>query len=388
MTTAHQLRLYTRTGTLTHVLTDFLSLAYARRVNEVGFCQFTISGSHSAVASLDPDAAPVVEVWRKDYASASDWRCDFAGRIRYRQQRTDANGIDSCTLRAVDGIGLLALCTVAYTAQTASRNTWTATPAETIAKQIVTYNATSAGTVADGREVAVSLSGVTVEADAAGGSTITTSCAWQNVLAALRGITAVGNGDFDMIRTAPAVWEFRWYSSQRGTDRSTTVVFALNYGNMAQPQLTEDHTNEPTVAIVGGQGVEGARTVAIVTGPNFALDANAAEIFINASHLSDATELIAVGAARLNAERAVEDIQFEALQTPGSRYAEHYDLGDLVAVRYLTYSAIKQITAITVEVTGDGESITIDTSAISTVYHIAAAQAVTVTDSVVGVSVV
>lgn len=382
MTTAYTIRTYTSAAVLTHVLTDFLGLVYSRRVAEVGMCQFTLNGDHSAVADLDPDADPTIEVLRRDSLASTAWRVEFAGKIRQRDQYTDANGLPLCTLSAVDGIGLLALATVAYPAQTAGRNTWTSTPAETVAKQIVTYNLTSAGTLVDGRKTAVTITNISVEADAAGGSTITYSCAWQNVLAALRSVAAIGNGDFDMIRTAPGAWQFRWYSAQRGVDRSASVVFALNYGNMAQPRLVQNHLNEATVAIVGGQGEESSRTVVTVTGPNYRPATNAAEIFVNASHVSSTVELTAIGQARLSDLRAVQDLDFDAIQTPGCRYADDYDLGDLVTARYKNYSAIKQITGVTVELTGDGaERIAIDTSTVATIYHIAMTDSVTVAES-------
>ena len=379
MSTTYTIRTYTSAGEPTHVLTDFLGLAYSRRVNEVGSCQFVLAGEHAAVDNLDPDDGPLVGVWRRDSQASGGWRVEFAGRVRGREQSTDESGVGRCTVTAIDGIGLLAMATSGYYARKGGQTYWPSSPAETVAKQLVQFNLTSSGTVSSGRRTAVTLSGVSIEADGAGGTVITFSCAWQNVLDALRSVSALGNGDFDMVRTAPGAWEFRWYDGQRGSDKRASVVFALNYGNMARPRLVQNSMNEATVAIVGGQGEEGARTVVVVFGPNYRPNTNAGEIFVNASHLGTTSELIATGQARLNAIRATQDLDFEAIQTPGSRYVEHYDLGDLVTARYRSYSTTKKIVGVNVELNNSGdERIAIDTSTVEMIFHLAVSDAVTV----------
>lgn len=346
------LRTYDDAGGLTHVITDYLQVGYSRRVMRPGRCMFVLGMGHGAIADLVLGA--VVEVWRRDAALGLDWRCEFAGLWRGETRADDENGVSTYTGVAVDGIGLLELAAVGYAAGSSGRNTWSASKAETVAKALMTYNLTASGTLVDGRKSAVTAPGVSVQADGAGGNTISFSCAWYRLLDALQEVARVGGGDWDMVRSGVGTWEFRWYTGQMGTDRSGSVVFATNYGNMRRPRLVRDYVSERTVAIVGGQGEEAARAVVVRTGANYDADVNWGETFVDARNAETTAALQAAGDARLGELQAREQLSFEVVQTPGSSYGVHYDLGDLVSGRYWDVSATKQIVGVSVEFAEQG----------------------------------
>lgn len=359
MTVSYQLRTYTPAGVLTGIITDFLDLSYKAEVNSPGQLLFKLPAGHRAIKTFVLDAQ--IEVWRSDLAGGIPWYCDFYAFWRGEQRTASSDGITTYTAICVGQLDLLRRSVVAYPANTANRNTYTSTSAESIAKTLVTYNATSAGTTGDGRKRNVTTVGVSVESDAAGGNTIDFTCTWQNLLAALQEVASIGGGDYELHKTAARAWQFRWRNGQLGTDRSASVSFALQYGNMANPQLVRDSTTEKTVAIVGGQGEESDRTIVVRTGANYDAEENAIECFVDARQLTVTDSLNARGDAELANTRQRNKLTFDVLQIPSTRYGEHYFLGDLVTGYYEGITSVQKIKRVTVSLTAQGnESIKVE----------------------------
>lgn len=363
MSAEYAVHFFTTAGVRFGLVTDYSSLTLTRRVNRAGSCRLVLRGEHALLDDANLVRWAIVEVWRRDVEGAQDWRCEFAGRLLADEFAEDDDGVTTWSGEAVDGIGLLDLPIVAYAANKASRNTWTSAKAETVAKNLVSYNATSSGTTGDGRARTVTLAGISVAADAAGGNTIDFVCAHAKLLDALSDVAAVGGGDFDCVRTATGAWEFRWYAGQRGTDRSASVVFATNFGNMIRPKLQRSHITERAVAIVAGQGQEAARTFVVRTSATYNATTNCGEVFVDARNSSTTNALNAAGDARLRELAARDLLTFDVLQTPGSRYGRDYDLGDLVTARWLV-SQTQKIIGVTLADTPDGERLQFELEAV------------------------
>lgn len=366
MSTAYALRVYNPAGTLQAIVTDFLNLQYRRAVNEPGMLSFAVTDSYELVGSMNRDWQ--VEVWRSrttdpDENNAIPAYRDFDGLIRIEERRADSNGQTLVTWTAPGAVDILRRPIIAYPADTSNRSAFLSTAAESIAKTLVTYNATTAGTTGDGRDRSVPTVGtyVTVEADGANGPNLDVFCARRNLLDMLQEIATVGDGDFDLVKTAARSWQFRWYDGQLGTDRSTSVVFALQYGNMASPVLRRDWLTEATIAIVAGQGTNDDRVVVVRTGTNYDASVGNTEIMVDARDVSTAGGLNGRGDARLEQLRAKDNLQFDVIQTPGSLYGRDYFLGDLVTGFYQGITATKQIRAVTVTLAPSGdESIAVE----------------------------
>lgn len=352
MATQYQLRVYNRAGTIQHLITDFLSLSYVKEMNAAGLLTFDLLADHRAVADLDLDWQ--VEVWRRNAEQGIDWYCDYYGFWRGEERSANSDGRAVYRALCQAQLGMLGRAIVGYKANTSSRSLFVGTPAETIAKLLVTYNLTSSGTTADGRVRTVTRTGITVPASGGTGTLMDLGCAWRNLLDVLRDVAAVGGGDFDLVKTAAASWEFTWYDGQLGTDRSASVVFALEYGNVSAPKLTRTYLKERSVGIVGGQGTDSARVIEVRTGTNYAADYNDTEAFIDARQLSTALALRQYGDAELYDRRAFNDLTFDVLQVPQTLYGKHYFLGDLVTARYEDVTAVKKVERVTVAMTPDG----------------------------------
>lgn len=366
MSAEYQIRLKTPGGTLKAVITDFLWLEYSKGVNEPGLARFALNGDHPALSEFEDKGQ--VEIWRRDSRNDIDWYDDFGALWRAQERSTDERSVFVATCPGQ--MAMLGWRYILYYAGTDMRTQFDAVAAETVLKTLVEYNATSSGTTGDGRQRTAanggSLSGftVTIETDSDGGNSIDWSCAWKNLLGELQKIARIAGGDFDLIRTGAATWEFRWYSGQRGTDRTSTVIFSLARGNMKSPTYTYDRLKERTVAVAAGQGQEDNRGVEVRTGADHATD-NDIEMFVDARSYSSSAGLQAAADEALEAKQARQTLDFEVLQTPSTRYGKHYCidgvLGDLVTARYKEISISQKIVGVTVKVDGDGnESIDVD----------------------------
>lgn len=337
MSTEYHLRIYNRSGVLQAVVANFLSFAYRHQRNAPGILEFTIDPSSAGAFELDG----VVEVWRRVPGGA--WYADFTGLYRWQQQGMDADGRHWLKVRCP---GLLHLCSraiVGYAKGVAGRSTFTTTKAETIIKALVTYNATSAGTTADGRLRSVTLAGVQLEGDAARGNAIDFECSFQNLLTSIQRVATVGGGDFTLSKVAATAFEFAWIPAS-----DSGVVFAPNYGNMATPVLTRNWMDEKTTAIAGANGVYG-----IANSADYVAAYRDAEVFVSAPNYTTTDGLTAAAEAALLTRRA-DDLTFEVLQTPQATYGVHYQFLDWVTAYFAGVEKALQIQEVGVAVAEDG----------------------------------
>jgi hypothetical protein len=231
--------------------------------------------------------------------------------------------------------------------------------------RIVEYNCTSATDTSRIRPATSSgkISGlytINIEAVSGLGNTISYYCAYDNVLAALQNVQPITGGDFDLVKTAAATFEFRWYLGQLGTNKTTTLFFALDRGNMANPVFVDDRANERTVSIVAGRGEELNRYVITRTSTNYSVAARAFETYSNASNASTVEEMRGIGNGDLFEKRATRSFSFNALQAPNAYYGIHYFLGDLVTGIYRGELFSQKINSIAIQFDNNGgESINV-----------------------------
>lgn len=322
----YRLDVYNTSGSLQYVITDFNYLMYTRRVNNPGVIQFGIPGDHAMMSTVGDKWQ--VEVWRKP--EDADWGREITGLIRkVTWQYTDQSYAE---LFCNGLMSILGWRVVAWYANTDDRSAFTSEKAETIANLLVKYNGTTDATAVNGRLRDGAISGLTVEADGAAGNTIDFYCAYANLLTALKDIATVGGGDFDLVKTSSTAWQYRWYDGQLGTNRASTVTFAMNRGNMANPIYKDDHINEATVAIVGGQGEGDSRATAIRTSTDYHITTNNIETFVHATDINVDGGLDTRGDEKLKTLRSTQSFEFDVLQIPSTQYGVDYSLGDLVTV--------------------------------------------------------
>lgn len=344
---------------------DFDFLAYTKRLNAPGACKFRVGSAHTALPYLVDKAQ--VKVYRRNQTVGLDWYVDFSGIVRDDTLEQTEEGRDQITVEVKGNLHWLESRTIDWKADTTNKSTFTSVKGETLLKTLVQYNITSSATVVNGRNSDGTMSSpisISIEADAAGGNTIGTwSCAWRPLLDELQAIAKVAGGDFDLIQTGAATFEFRFYAGQRGTDRRTganAVKFDTKLGNMFKPKLIRRRSAVKTKALVAGAGLASAREYASRTGNGYAAD-NVWEVLVDGRNLGAGANLNAEGDTRLAEYRKFEDFTFQVIQMPSCYYGLHYcvsgALGDLVGVSYQTYSADQKITAVSVSFDEKGERI-------------------------------
>jgi hypothetical protein len=325
----YYLNVYDTSGDLQAVVTDFTSLSYLRKVNAPGLLQVGLRGDHPLLAVISDKWQ--VQVWRKPEGGV--FARDFSGLAR--QINFSYENQSQAALTCPGLMSMLPWRVVAWYANTANRSKFTAAKVETIMKTLVSYNAGASATTGNSRLRTGTITGL---------------------LESLQKLAAIGGGDFDLVQTAVDAWQFRWYTGQLGTDRTASVIFGMERGNMANPQYEVLWTGEKTVAIVGGKGEDAARTMAIRTGTNYAAG-NDIEMFLNATECDTAAGLQAKGDAALRENQAKETFSFDVLQTPKTTYGTHYLLGDLVtAVNPFNGTSISlKVDEVKIDISGDGK---------------------------------
>lgn len=302
----------------------FSGLAYTKQVNAPGFMIFTLRGDHELLATLGDKWQ--IEVWRKPSGAA--WYRDFVGIYRQPEWRYGDRPTFSGYCPGL--MSMLSWRHVLWHADTDNRSSFVSEKGETIMNTLVSYNACANATTGNGRLRNGAITGLTAEADGAGGNTIDWFCAYDNLLESLQKCARIAGGDFDVVKTAANAWQYQWYAGQLGTDRSASVSFSMERGNMSDVQYRVSRLDEKTVVLVGGQGEGADRSMAVVTGANYNVNTNNIESFINANDITTADGLTDRGDQYLDEVQAREAFTFTGKDTPLTRYGVHYFLGDLV----------------------------------------------------------
>ena len=361
MTSDLKVRWFNTSGVMQAENTDYLSLAYTRGVNRPGIASITYAGNHNLITTVADKWR--FEVWRRDTAHSLDWTREFDGIFRAIDLHGTAPGI--AELICPGAMHMLIWRHVLWYAGTADRSAFSSEKAETILKTLVTYNTTSSASTANGRLRDGDLSVISVQADGAGGNTISHYCSWAQLLDTLQDVATVAGGDFDLVKTAVNAWEFRWYVGQLGTDRSATVTFADGLGNMGNPRYIENHIKEKTVALAAGKGEGAERESEIRTSGDYHVSTNNIEMFADARNVAEGNTvgLQAVADKKLDELKLRSEFTFDVLQTPATIYGVHYVLGDLVSVvnPFSESKETKKIDTVTVvQESGGGVSIKVE----------------------------
>lgn len=367
-----QLRSFT-TGARTHILTGatgggadarngFTRITMTKQVNAPGLLKLTLPGDFPGLWSI-ADKTQVL-LYRRDMARGIDWYLEFASIYR-DPDYSNKGGKKEVTLLCPGLLSILGWYHILWDANTTSRTVFTSAKGETIMKTLVTYNATASATSGAGRDRTATTYGISVEADAAGGSTVDwTATRAHTLLEELQGVARVGGGDFDLIYNSSTDRQFKFYSGQRGSDKSASITFAESLGNMDNVRFARTRSNERTSAAVGGQGKDSDRDIVVRTGTNYS-GTNDIEEFVDARDIAKGSTaaLQARGDKRLDELESRDTFAFDVVQTQGVYYGPSgtgsYTLGDLVsAVRPDGTTVTQQVYQVDIDYTpADGERI-------------------------------
>lgn len=360
----YQVRFKDHSGQITHVLAGtgsshggISSIQFDNVVNGSGSHAIAIRGDIAIGLELGLDYQ--VEVWRMPMGSTT-WVLAYEGFHRtYVWQADNAGGEQFISY----GSGYNSLLTrriiAAYATSAGSEKSG---KAESVIKEYVNEN------LGPGAAVARQATGLVIQADGSSGDDWAGARSWDNLLEVCQDIANAGGGDFRIVGTGPATFEFRWYYGQMGLDRTlgnvagnTPVVFSLQRNNMLTPLLSVNHGQEINTVYVLGPG-EGLERFVLAVGDINAATAspwNRCEVSRQATNESTTDGLTAVGASELMVGQAQQSMTFEVAQDPACAFGIHYELGDVITALY-HQQVDKKIVRASTSVDADRESIKLE----------------------------
>ncbi len=335
----YRLDIQSAAGILKDQIVNFTGLSASIAVNRPTLLIAGLDGNHPAIGDLEHRSK--IELWRKNAAQGVAWYRVFSGLyLKPKYSQPDKPHFE---LTAVEDKWLLSTRLVAWYANTTNRSKFINAKAETIMKVLATYNIGPYALLSEGRWRNGNITGVQIEADGAHGNNEDWFCFADNLLETLQKLALVGGGDFNLVKTSDTTYQFRWYTGQLGSDKTSTIIFSLGNGNMANPVYEVDRINEKTVAFVGGKGEESDRVIVNRSGPDYVFATNDAEIFVNGSNIDTTEGLQSFGDHYLEETKKIEKFTFDVIQTDSTVYKRDYDLGDLVtAINPFTGASVTQ----------------------------------------------
>lgn len=300
-----------------------------------------MDGGATGVSAFTLDSQ--VEVWRS-IPGILPWYLEWEGFYRTGTWSTESSGKTWFEAECVGYNDLLRRAIV--TAQVGTAGSQKDGAAETIIKAYVDEN------IGPGAGV-LAMPGLTVQADGATGVNVWKNEGLKNLFDTCKSVAKDGLGDFAIVGTGPATFEFRWYNGQMGVDRTIgniavrpPVIFSLKRGNMDAPKYTLNRTAEANTVYVGGSGTSPARVIRIVADAPRAADSpwNRCVVFRQGGNTADADTLDSFGQEELDAKGLKEVLDFDAMQTSSTVYGKDFFLGDKVSAQYGTATLNYRIT--------------------------------------------
>lgn len=344
------------------VLADhYEGLDYIKRTNSVGQFMLQLSAETFDITMAQKDGRVVV--WRRP--EDGDRSIDFAGLIR-STKRQYLNKKHSIVLRGPCYNDVLRTRIIAYNAGTAQalKNQ----EADDLEKALVRENL-GAGAVTD-RDI-VTPGYLSVQADVTAGTVVWKNACRRNLLTTLQEVsqssmstlstgvffgTVPLNRGFDM--------EFRTNIQQWGLDHRypsgiAPQIFALERGNMAEPELEHDARDELTYVYAAGQVHENNRLVVGVydTARIGESPLNRREALFDGRKYELIARLASAGRTKLEEGRPLRKFSFSIVETPSSRYGTHWGHGDFVTGSYEGEQYDLRVAAVQVRVQGQKETI-------------------------------
>jgi hypothetical protein len=341
MAATYEVWLLNPTGDTLDVIDEWMSLTYARAVNDIGTCQLVLSGDYSPFANLKPDGRLVV--WRNS-GGLNYIDTESVYLITEIERTLARDGTRLITVTGLSAVELLKRRIVAYDSGTAATEKIGA--ADDLMKDVVDENLNDAATDSN-RDLSTYLS---IEGKVALGPSVNKAIARDNVLDVCKDLSqaAIQAGSavyFDIVAPTHNTLEFRTFRGLRGSDHSfpggvNPVVLAPERGNLVNVARSYDWSNEVTFAYAGGQGVEDERSVFSASSDDRInrTPFSRREVFVNGSLSSgsSASEMLQDEAkTAVRAGRPKRSFSGTLVNVPGAtEYGVHWKFGDKVTAEF------------------------------------------------------
>ncbi len=337
----HRLRLLTSDGATLRQIEGIHRLEYVRVLNNTGWFILTLPPSYPKDL-IDVDR--LIEIWRQP--EGGDDVLMMVGFMRKWTYRKAQNGTETLVVSGPDQMDLLNRGVIGFAATTSGADKTDF--ADDMMKEIVDENkGPGASTNPEGRFRGYPPANFSIAGDASAAPSIERAFAWRSMMPLLQEIadTSRNLGDplwFDVVPGAdPATFEFRTAIDVLGIDRSLStgiapLIFSEEAGNLAQPMLTEDWTEEWNYVWGGGQGEGLARLIDTENDLDRILRSiwNRREVFQDAREQDTALGVASKAFQRMESSRPMLNFTGDLLDTPRARFGAEWNFGDKVSARY------------------------------------------------------
>ena len=369
----HRLVLRTFDGQELVTLSNVISWDLLRTANDIGWW----------VVTLEPDFPReflridnIMEFWRQPSGAAETFL--GAGLLRYFEWSTDDQDRTTLRLGGPDPIELLKRRIIQNFAETAysQKNGY----ADDLMKEIVdeqfVSTANRLGDIYYSRSSAIPSSRFQIAPDTSGGyATAGFQGAWRDCLSVIQELAEASWNQgtriyFDFDYPAPGLFLFQTWADLRGVDRTVgteiaPIIFSQEQGNLSNPLLRFDYTEEVNFVYGGGQGQGTAREVDPENDePRSQLSAfNRREAFQDARECpagETPTYCIATRAFNtMQGGRPLVLFEGDLIDTPKTRFGVDWFYGDKVTVQYKGYELDGRVDHFQLSTNEDGtESLT------------------------------
>lgn len=163
----------------------------------------------------------------------------------------------------------------------------------------------------------------------------------------------------NVVSTNSITFQFQTKIGQLGQDVSDRVIFSQDRGNLQDPSLTYDYSEEENYIYAGGQGEEENRNVQqVYDSTRYATSIwNRCEGFADARNQTTDNGVREAGRARLEEGRPKINFSASLLDTEGTRFGLDWDYGYMVKTRYKNIEFSSIVRAVTISVDSNGEKI-------------------------------
>ena len=370
--TAYQLLYCNDHGEVLAHIQDVQDFGYVITRGDVGYGRFNIPNRGQLYAGNKPDNR--IHVYRARLGGG--WSFETMIFLRQRRLVTDENGRDVIMLAGHDQNGLLARRINAYRTGS-SEAQFTNVVVGTIMTTLVNNNFAAGADSSDYDGNATTLRdltpyGLSVAADPAYGPSVIRSNSWVIILEELKRLQAMSRTDanevfFDILPISNTSFRFQTFTGQPGSDRTAAtgtrpIVASLANGNLLNPILDLDYTEEKSHIIAGGQGQDTAVSTNRII--QEAVDAKKEglsvfgrnEAFYNASRFAAPASVLDAANSELAARRATGFFTGGIIDTTRIPYrGKGWAAGDRITVDYGGFQFDAQIRAVAVSVAGDGQ---------------------------------
>ena len=361
----HRLVLRTHDGEQLAYLQGLVDWELTRVENDAGW--FTVT----AAGDFDPQWLGVdrlLEFWRRPVGGEE--KCLAVGFMRYWGWEELADGTEVCRFGGPDQVELLDRRIINYQANTANTS-MTATSDDmlkAIVREAMVYP--EAGNDWYGRPRYYPAANFGCDPAEAAGYSMSRDFAWRDLLPTMQEIAESSYCYgvplyFDVFPNGPARFMFRTWVNVRGIDRTigtgiVPILFSKEAGNLVDPSLRFDYTEELSYVSGGGGGEGPNREIDPEHGPISQMREsesiwNKRESFQDARECGRDRPCIAARAfQKLQEHRAKIIFSGTLLDMPQSRFGVDWDFGDKVTARYKGFDFDGHIRSFTIRVGSDG----------------------------------